>query len=280
MVRTLSRVIPGMPASDGAGVRLSRLIGQPGLDQVDPFLLFDEFRSDDPNDYGAGFPTHPHRGFETVTYMIEGRMRHKDNQGNEGLLGPGDIQWMTAGKGLFHSEMPEQVHGRMHGFQLWLNLPAKDKLVPPRYQDIPAASVPEIKGDGSLIRVLAGTVDGVTGPVEGGFVQPFYVDVTLSPGHDVVLPLESGSKGFVYPFEGSVEVGTVSVGEGHLGILEGDGDLHMTSKTGSRILVIAARPLNEPVARHGPFVMNTPEEIIQAFRDARSGEFGPLPSME
>ena len=280
MFRTLSRVIPGMPASDGAGVRLSRLIGQPGLNEVDPFLLFDEFRSDDPDDYVAGFPTHPHRGFETVTYMIEGRMRHKDNQGNEGLLGPGDIQWMTAGRGLFHSEMPEQIAGRMHGFQLWLNLPAKDKMVTPRYQDIPAGSVPEVKGEGSLIRVLAGTVDGVTGPVQGGFVQPFYVDVTLAPGHDVVLPLEPGSQGFVYPFEGSVEVGATVVDGGHLGILGGDGDLHLGSKTGARVLVVAARPLNEPIARHGPFVMNTPEEIIQAFRDVRSGAFGPLPDME
>ncbi|MBB5207574.1 pirin family protein [Chiayiivirga flava] len=277
--RSVARVLPGLPASDGAGVKLTRLIGQPALDRLDPFLLLDEFRSDDPGDYIAGFPTHPHRGFETVTYMLAGRMRHRDTAGNEGLLQPGSVQWMTAGRGLQHSEMPEQENGLMWGFQLWVNLPAKDKMTAPRYQDIPPQDIPERDlPDGGRVRVIAGEHDGTRGPVQAPGTEPLYLDVTLPAGARFEARLPDGHHGFVYPFVGDVAVdGTqraATLRRGQLGVLGDGGEVHVAAGEGeARFLLVAGRPLNEPVARYGPFVMNTPDEIRQAFEDVRAGRF-------
>ena len=277
--RSVARVLQGLPASDGAGVKLTRLIGQPALDRLDPFLLLDEFRSDDPGDYIAGFPSHPHRGFETVTYMLAGRMRHRDTAGNEGLLQPGSVQWMTAGRGLQHSEMPEQEDGLMWGFQLWVNLPANDKMTAPRNQDIPPQDIPERDlAGGGRVRVIAGEYDGTAGPVQAPGTQPLYLDVLLQPGEafDAALPVSHHA--FVYPFVGDVEVGgdvrETPLARGQLGVLgDGDGVSVTAGAGGARFLVIAGQPLREPVARYGPFVMNTQEEIREAFEDFRSGKF-------
>jgi len=266
----------GMPASDGAGVKLLRIIGQPALPDLDPFLMLDAFGSDDPKAYIAGFPSHPHRGFETVTYMLAGRMRHCDNAGNEGLLGPGSVQWMTAGRGIVHSEMPEQAEGLMQGFQLWVNLPAKDKLVPPRYQDIPADRVPEVDlGHGARAKVLAGEIGGVRGPVDPGATRPIFIDLTLAAGGEARIALPDGHNGFVYVFEGEADVGEPGerLTAGRIGVLSPDGDVVLGSKTGGRLILVAGKPLREPVAKHGPFVMNTQAELVQAFEDFRAGRF-------
>ena len=277
--RSVSRVLPGMPASDGAGVKLTRLIGQPALDSLDPFLLLDEFRSDNPGDYIAGFPEHPHRGFETVTYMLAGRMRHRDSAGNSGLLQPGSVQWMTAGRGLQHSEMPEQEDGLMWGFQLWVNLPAKDKMTTPRYQDIPPQDIPERSlSGGGQVRVIAGEFDGTRGPVQAPSTQPLYLDVTLQPGEVFDSHVPAGHHAFVYPFVGDVQVqGDVREARlvrGQLGVL-GDGATVSVrgGEEGARFLLVAGQPLREPVARYGPFVMNTQDEIRTAFEDFRAGRF-------
>lgn len=277
--RSVARVLPGLPASDGAGVKLTRLIGQPALDRLDPFLLLDEFRSDDPGDYIAGFPTHPHRGFETVTYMLAGRMRHRDTAGNEGLLQPGSVQWMTAGRGLQHSEMPEQEDGLMWGFQLWVNLPAKDKMTPPRYQDIPPQDIPERElAGGGRVRVIAGTFDGTHGPVQARATQPLYLDVSLPAGATFDAAVPEGHHAFVYPFVGNVRVGgdvrEATLQRSQLGVLGDGGSVRVHAHEGeARFLVVAGRPLNEPVARYGPFVMNTQDEIRAAFDDFRAGRF-------
>ena len=212
-VREVARKIRGMPTSDGAGVRLTRVIGQPALDSFDPFLLLDELRSDDANDYIEGFPNHPHRGFETVTYMLAGQMRHGDNQGNSGLLGPGAVQWMTAGKGLVHSEIPEQKDGLMWGFQLWVNLPAKDKLMKPRYQDIQGDQVPEVDlGPGARARVLVGTVNGVKGPVMEVATDPLYFDLHLEPNASYTATLPEGHNAFAYVYQGDAKIGAAAHG--------------------------------------------------------------------
>ena len=266
----------GMPASDGAGVKLLRIIGQPALPDLDPFLLLDAFGSDDPKAYIAGFPSHPHRGFETVTYMLAGRMRHCDNAGNEGLLGPGSVQWMTAGRGIVHSEMPEQDEGLMQGFQLWVNLPAKDKLVPPRYQDIAADRVPEVDlGGGARAKVLAGEIGGVRGPVDPGATQPIFIDVTLAAAGAARIPLPEGHNAFVYVFEGEAEVGEPGerLAAGRVGVLSQGEEVVLGSKGGGRLILVAGKPLREPVAKYGPFVMNTQTELQQAFEDFRAGRF-------
>jgi redox-sensitive bicupin YhaK (pirin superfamily) len=266
----------GMPASDGAGVKLNRIIGQPALPDLDPFLMLDEFGSDDPAAYVAGFPSHPHRGFETVTYMLAGRMRHKDNAGNEGLLGPGSVQWMTAGSGIVHSEMPEQESGLMQGFQLWVNLPAKDKMTAPRYQDIPAAKVPEADlGGGARVKVLAGEIAGVKGPVDPGETQPIFLDVTLSAGAAATIPLPAGHNAFVYVYEGEAAIGEPAerLARGRIGVLSAGDDVRLASQAGARLILVAGKPLGEPVAKHGPFVMNTQAELMQAFADFRAGKF-------
>ena len=274
-VREVARKVRGMPTSDGAGVRLTRVIGQPALDSFDPFLLLDELRSDDPNDYIEGFPNHPHRGFETVTYMLAGRMRHGDNQGNSGLLGPGSVQWMTAGKGIVHSEIPEQQDGLMWGFQLWVNLPAKDKLTKPRYQDIQGENVPEVEvGPGARARVLVGTVNGVKGPVMEVATDPLYFDLHLEPNASYTATLPEGHNAFAYVYQGDANVGAAGTGirAQEMALLTQGASLPVTAgEKGARLIVVAGRPLNEPVARYGPFVMNTVDEIHQAFADYQAG---------
>jgi quercetin 2,3-dioxygenase len=275
--RSVVRIISGQPTSDGAGVRLTRMIGTPALEQLDPFLLLDEFKSDRADDYLAGFPDHPHRGFETVTYMLAGAMEHRDHAGNHGELQPGSVQWMTAGRGIVHSEMPRQRDGLMWGFQLWVNLPARDKMIAPRYQDIAPERVPEAKlGDGATARVIAGEVGGVRGPVEGITTEPLYLDVHLSSDAAVELPVTSGHNAFAYVYEGRATLGPASsaldVGTGQLAVLsDGDALRVAAGSAGARLLLLAARPLGEPIARYGPFVMNTREEILQAVDDYRNG---------
>ncbi len=275
--RTVRRAVRGQPTSDGAGVRLERVIGTPALADVDPFLMLDEFRSDDASDYIAGFPDHPHRGFETVTYMLAGRMRHHDNQGNSGLLGPGGVQWMTAGRGIVHSEMPEQEDGLLWGFQLWVNLPARDKMTAPRYQDIAPERIPTVDvAPGISVRVIAGGYGGASGPVRNTTIDPLYLDVTLASGTALEVPVPSAHGGFVYPFVGSVRVGdgddATTLARGTAGVLGGGEHVTLAADGGdTRLILVSGRPLREPVARHGPFVMNTMDEIRQAILDYRSG---------
>ena len=274
MNRTIDRLLPGVPASDGAGVKMTRVIASPHLDHFDPFLLLDEFRSDDPDDYIGGFPDHPHRGFETVTYMVAGSMQHGDNQGNQGLLGPGSVQWMTAGRGIVHSEMPMQEDGLMWGFQLWVNLPASDKMTQPRYQDIPADRVPETQIDeGVTANLIAGELGDRTGPVSGVATEPFFFDLRFAPGFDCAIRTPPGHNVFVYVFDGCVAVGEQRVGRGEIGLLTHGDRVELSAEEGARCILVGGRPLNEPVARYGPFVMNTEQELRQAFVDFRSGRF-------
>ena len=272
--RQVARLVRGMAASDGAGVKLNRVIGGPDLPQLDPFLLLDEFRSDDAADYLAGFPEHPHRGFETVTYMLAGRMRHRDSQGNTGLLGPGSVQWMTAGRGIVHSEMPEQENGLMQGFQLWVNLPAKDKMAAPRYQDIEPGRIPELQSAGARVRVIAGSYRDVSGPVQAHATAPLYLDVFLEEGEfQAAVPVEHNA--FVYVYEGSLDIAGRAVTRGELAVLShGDTVAATAGDAGARFILAAGRPLKEPVARYGPFVMNRREEIEQAMRDFTEGRLG------
>jgi len=279
-VRNVERLVRGMPTSDGAGVRLTRVIGQPALPELDPFLLLDEFRSDAADDYIAGFPEHPHRGFETVTYMLAGRMRHGDNQGNTGLLRPGSVQWMTAGRGILHSEMPEQEDGLMWGFQLWINLPARDKMTEPLYQDIEPDAIPTVEhADGGRIKVIAGRVDGTDGAVRSVATDPTYLDVGLPAGGRFRHNLPTDHTAFVYVFDGTARVGegkaAVPVNRGELAVLSPGESVVITAEAPSvaRLLLVAARPLREPIVRHGPFVMNTDAEIRQAIEDFRAGRF-------
>jgi redox-sensitive bicupin YhaK (pirin superfamily) len=276
--RKVVRTVAGQPTSDGAGVRLYRVIGGPALSELDPFLLLDEFLSDDPDDYIAGFPDHPHRGFETVTYMLAGRMRHGDNQGNSGLLEAGSVQWMTAGRGIFHSEMPEQEDGLMWGFQLWVNLPAKSKMTAPRYQDIAPADIPRIDlGNGSELRVIAGTWQDTAGPISAIDAEPIYLDLRLAAGAALSVPLPAGHNAFVYCYGGATIIGRtnpVTLARRHLAVL-GEGDVIEVAAgaDGARALVVAGRPFGEPIARYGPFVMNSEAEIREAIGDLRAGRF-------
>ena len=273
--RQVTKVVRGQRSSDGAGVRLSRVIGGRALPDLDPFLLFDEFRSDEASDYIGGFPDHPHRGFETVTYMLAGRMRHGDNKGNTGLLVPGSVQWMTAGRGIVHSEMPEQENGLMWGFQLWVNLPAKDKMTAPRYQDIPPGEIPEVDaGNGIRVRVIAGRFGNVSGPVNAVATDPLYLDVALPAGVSLEVPLPEDDNAFAYVFEGAARIAGEQVGRGELAVLGRGEKVELEAgPEGARLVVIAGRPLNEPVAKYGPFVMNTADEIRQAVSDYQSGRF-------
>ena len=275
----IARKLRGRPASDGAGVKLTRVIGSPELDMLDPFLLLDEFGTDRAEDYLAGFPDHPHRGFETVTYMLDGRMRHRDNHGNEGLLVPGSVQWMTAGRGLVHSEMPEQQEGRMRGFQLWVNLPKSNKMDAPKYQEFAPADIPVVHpAPGVEVKVIAGEVDGTRGPIAQPATQPLYLDIALAPSTTWSHALPEGHSAFAYVFEGSGEIGTGEdarlIASQELAVLGGGDVFTVTSGAdGARLILVAGRPLREPVARYGPFVMNTKEEIMQAFTDFQSGKF-------
>ena len=283
--RTLVHVIESVPTSDGAGVKLRRSLGsQRGL-QVDPFLMLDEFYSDNPDDYVAGFPAHPHRGFETVTYMLDGRMRHEDHMGNRGDLGPGDVQWMTAAHGIIHSEMPQQSEGRMRGFQLWLNLPSKEKMKPASYRDIPATAIPRVAlAHGGEVKVIAGTLelDGnlTSGPVNSADARlstdPLYLDVRLRAGEKFSVPTAAGHNAFLYAYEGSAKIGaagaTKPLPHRAAGVLsDGDSIRVEAGPEGVQLLLLAARPLREPVVQYGPFVMNTREEIEQALADYRDG---------
>ena len=280
----VTRKLRGMPTSDGAGVKLTRVIGGPELDMLDPFLMLDEFGTDRAEDYIAGFPEHPHRGFETVTYMLDGRMRHKDNHGNEGLLVPGSVQWMTAGRGLVHSEMPEQQEGRMRGFQLWVNLPASAKMDPPRYQEFAPEQIPSVApAAGVTVKVIAGAVADATGtlvhgPIRQPATEPTYLDISLAADAPWQYLLPSGHNAFAYVFEGSASVGDgddARVLETHeLGVLGGGDALALRGGAGgARLILVAGRPLREPVARYGPFVMNTREQVMQAFVDFQEGRF-------
>ena len=278
--RQLRQTIPGQPTSDGAGVKLSRSIGSaPGL-RVDPFLMLDEFYTDQPSDYLAGFPAHPHRGFETVTYMLDGHMQHKDHLGNTGDLKPGDVQWMTAAGGIIHSEMPQQSEGRMRGFQLWLNLPAAEKMKPASYRDIPSAQIPSATLDGGgTARVIAGRLvqdSGVTvGPVSGGTTDPLYFDLHLDANAQVRVPVPSGHNAFVYLYEGSASIDERPIAlRGAALLSDGDALAVHAGEGGARLLLIAGKPLHEPVVQYGPFVMNTREQIEQALADYQSGNFG------
>ena len=279
--RIIDKIILSIETSDGAGVRLRRSFGSHPALRLDPFLLFDEFGTDDPDDYIAGFPPHPHRGFETVTYMIDGHMRHEDHLGNVGELKSGGVQWMTAGRGIIHSEMPQQDRGRMRGFQLWINLPARDKMQPARYRDVPAAEIPvvELSGGGRL-KLIAGRtlVEGQTivGPLNAtqGLMatDPLYVDVTLPAGVSLELPVSAGHNAFVYPFEGDITIAGERVAQ-HSAALLADGDsVSVTAgAAGARFVLVAGQPLGEPVVQYGPFVMNTRDEIEQALADFRAG---------
>jgi redox-sensitive bicupin YhaK (pirin superfamily) len=279
--RSLVRIVRGHPTTEGAGVRLRRAIGSQELDHLDPFLLLDEFRSESSADYIAGFPDHPHRGFETVTYMLAGSMEHRDHLGHRGLLESGGVQWMTAGRGIVHSEMPRQEHGLMWGIQLWLNLKSDEKLCEPSYRDIPSAAIPEVElpSQHGKVRVIAGEYRGHHGAVSGVSVAPIYLDVTLAAHASEEFALPDGHSAFVYMLEGSAAVdapegNTRSLGKHDLGVLDGAGALRVwAAGLGTRLLVLAARPLQEPIARYGPFVMNTREEVMQAVADFQNGRF-------
>ena len=278
-LRPVIRKLRGMPASDGAGVKLVRVIGTPQLPDLDPFLMLDEFGTDRPEDYLAGFPSHPHRGFETVTYMLDGRMRHKDDHGNEGVLVPGSVQWMTAGRGIVHSEMPEQEQGRMRGFQLWVNLPASEKMTAPRYQEYGPDRFPETEvSPGARVKVIAGEVAGVTGAIVQPATDPTYLDITLQVGARFEQALPAGHSAFAYVYEGAARFGDgEAAAEGAKGelLVFGPGDRVAVQGLGdgTRLILVAGRPLREPVARYGPFVMNTQAEIRQAFEDFQAGRF-------
>ena len=270
--RTVHRLIKSIPASDGAGVKLQRSLGQSNFARLDPFLMLDEFSSDDAADYIAGFPAHPHRGFETVTYILDGHMLHEDHLGNKGNLKSGGVQWMTAGRGIIHSEMPQQENGRMRGFQLWINLPAKEKMKPAGYRDIQAEEIPSASFPGGSVKVIAGKFGDTSGPVQGGTTDPVYWDVTLKANETFTQEIKDKVV-YVYPFEGSVEIEDRPL-KTHQGGVLGSGDTVKVKAgaDGARFLVLAAKPIKEPVVQYGPFVMNTREEIEQAIRDYQNGE--------
>jgi redox-sensitive bicupin YhaK (pirin superfamily) len=277
--RTVERLVQGQPTSDGAGVRLTRVLTQPLQRRLDPFLMLDAFGSESASDYIGGFPDHPHRGFETVTIMLEGRMRHRDSVGNVGLLEPGSVQWMTAGRGIIHSEMPEQQEGRMAGFQLWVNLAARDKMTAPEYRDIAPAGVPAVEVEGGAhVRVIAGTTHGTTGAVQRPTTEPVVLDIALDEAGRLELPLPAGHNAFLYVYEGAVNVGgdaSTRVPAGRMAVLANDaaadGVVLAAEGGAARVLLVAGKPLNEPIAQYGPFVMNTTEQLQEAFADFQRG---------
>jgi quercetin 2,3-dioxygenase len=275
--RGLERVVAGQATSDGAGVKLTRVLAQPLQRRLDPFLLMDAFGTDNPDDYIGGFPDHPHRGFETVTYMIAGRLRHRDSGGNEGLLQNGGVQWMTAGSGIIHSELPEQESGRMEGFQLWLNLPASSKMRAPWYRDLQSADIPQlVTHEGVTVRVIAGHSHGVVGAMQREVTQPLYLDLHFDAAAGFSQTLPAGSNAFVYVYRGALRIGEQQVAQQRMAILDNAADsdgvvLHANGP--ARALLIAGQPLGEPIAQYGPFVMNTQQEIVQAVEDFQAGRF-------
>ena len=276
--RGVERVIAGQAVMDGAGVKINRVLTQQLQRRLDPFLMLDNFASDQPNDYIAGFPEHPHRGFETVSYMITGRMRHKDSAGHEGLLTSGGVQWMTAGSGVIHSEMPEQEAGVMEGFQLWLNLPARDKMRTPWYRDFTSEEIPRYTTDaGVAVQVIAGTSHGVAGAVQRELTEPLYLDIDLPAGSSFEQPLPPGHNAFLYTFRGEVRVDGKAVPALRMAIFAntpGSDGVRIEAAQGGRVILVAGQPLNEPIAQYGPFVMNTQAEVFQAVQDFREGKFG------
>lgn len=275
--RSIERLIEGIATSDGAGVKLTRVLTGKLQRRLDPFLLLDAFGSDNPDDYIAGFPDHPHRGFETVTYMLSGRMRHRDNAGHEGLLENGGVQWMTAGRGVIHSEIPEQKDGIMEGFQLWLNLPAQSKMGEPWYRDFPNETIPEyVTAEKVTVRVIAGASNGMEGVVHRKDTEPLYLDIHLPAGASFSTALPETHNAFIYVYRGAIKVGDMQVESRRMGILsntpEADG-VTLTATENARLILLAGKPLNEPIVQHGPFVMNTQQEIHQALDDFGSGRF-------
>jgi quercetin 2,3-dioxygenase len=273
--RSVERLVAGRATQDGAGVKLTRVLTQDLQRRLDPFLMLDAFGTDNPDDTIAGFPDHPHRGFETITYMLAGRMRHRDSAGNEGLLTSGGVQWMTAGRGVIHSELPEQDQGRMEGFQLWLNLAAQDKMVEPGYRDIPAGEIPVWRGEGVSARVIAGHLHGVAGAVQRPHTEPIYLDLDLAAGARAEIPLPAAHNAFVYVYRGSATIDHTAVPLQRMAILTDepgtDGVVISAQDEGARLLLIAGKPLNEPIAQYGPFVMNTQAQIFEAMEDFRAG---------
>jgi quercetin 2,3-dioxygenase len=282
--RRVECLVAGRATSDGDGVKLIRVLTQDLQHRLDPFLMLDAFGSDDAADYIGGFPSHPHRGFETVTYMLAGRMRHRDSAGNEGLLQNGGVQWMTAGRGVIHSELPEQEEGHMEGFQLWLNLAAKDKMVPAWYRDIPTAQIPEVLAADHTVRVIAGHHAGVAGAMQREHTEPLYLDIHLAPGARVEQPLPAQHNAFVYVYRGAATVAGTEVTAQRMAILangaDRDGVVITAGEAPTRLLLIAGRPLGEPIAQHGPFVMNTHDELVQAVRDFQSGRLAATPAQD
>ncbi|HET7868007.1 MAG TPA: pirin family protein [Burkholderiaceae bacterium] len=276
--RPVERLITGQATRDGAGVKLTRVLTHDLQYRLDPFLMLDAFGADNPDDYIGGFPDHPHRGFETVTYMIAGRMRHRDSAGHEGLLQNGGVQWMTAGRGIIHSELPEQEEGRMEGFQLWLNLPAKDKMQPAWYRDIPTQEIPEWQGEGATARVIAGSTHGVAGAMQRDVTQPLYLDLHLAPGATFAQMLPAAHNAFVYVYRGELSIGDAAVASQRMAILGTgagtDGVVMQAGVQPTRALLIAGAPLKEPIVQYGPFVMNTKEQVFQAVQDFQAGRLG------
>lgn len=284
--RTVDRVVRGIATSDGAGVKLTRVLTQNLQRRLDPFLMLDAFGTDNKDDYIGGFPDHPHRGFETITYMLAGRMRHRDSAGHEGLLENGGAQWMVAGSGVVHSELPEQEDGRMEGFQLWLNLPAADKMSTPWYRDMPAADIPTVAlPSGGTVRVLAGASHGVAGAVTRPVTEPLYLDVHLPAGQRFAQALPASHNAFVYVYRGTVKIGdgadAAVVESQRMGVLDNAGQsdgVVITADDDAQFLLIGGQPLNEPIAQYGPFVMNTQEQIYQTLADFRDGRFATIPA--
>jgi len=275
--RGVERILNGQFVMDGAGVRINRILTGPLQRRLDPFLMLDAFGSDKPGDYIAGFPEHPHRGFETITYMLAGRMRHRDSAGNEGLVTDGGVQWMTAGRGVIHSEMPEQNAGLMEGFQLWLNLPASDKMAAPWYRDIPLEEVPRLRtDDGVTVQVIAGRTHGIDGAVQRAHTEPLYLDLEVPAGVTFEQPIPAGHNAFVYVFRGEAVIDGKGVPQTRMAILDnaaGADGVRIKAIASTRLLILAGRPLNEPIAQYGPFVMNTQAELHQAVDDFRAGRF-------
>jgi redox-sensitive bicupin YhaK (pirin superfamily) len=274
--RGIERIIEGIATSDGAGVKLTRVLSGKLQRRLDPFLMLDAFSSDDPDDYIAGFPDHPHRGFETVTYMLSGHMRHRDSAGHEGLLENGGVQWMTAGRGVIHSEIPEQVDGLMEGFQLWLNLPAQHKMSEPWYRDFPAAAIPEyLTAQGVTVRVISGTSNGVAGAVAREITEPLYLDIHVPAGAGFSTALPASHNAFIYVYRGAVTVAGVAVESQRMGILDNSAQadgVTVDATEDARLILVAGRPLNEPIVQYGPFVMNTQQQIHQALNDYSNGQ--------
>ena len=272
-IRKIKYLVEGVPTSDGAGVNLTRIIGSPELNMLDPFLLLDEFGSDNPDDYIAGFPPHPHRGFETITYMINGKFTHKDSAGNEGHLNAGGVQWMTAGKGVIHSEMPEQTEGLMRGFQLWLNLPKEKKMIDPSYHDIQPDEIPSVSIKDGRVKVISGEFRSTVGPGRP-HTGVTYLDVHLRSKRAISFPIKKNWNAFIYVYEGEI-VSDINVPKGNLAVLDSVGSFECESLSkDTKFILIAGEPINEPVARAGPFVMNTKGEVLQAFNDYQSGNLG------